>query len=782
MFLLLLVSLLPLPVVGRLAQGSPDVVISQIYGGGGSTTGTYPRDFVELFNRGEDPVVLDGWTVQYASAASGSWRAIPLRGEIPPGSFYLLEGGPRTAPSPVEPAVRGLPDISASRGKVALVSAGITLACTASCGPDAAIRDFVGYGVEATGFEGGAPAPAGSGSAAVVRKDGGRQDSDVNGDDFAAASPAPRNDVVLPCGSGPTTGEEATIAAVQGTGHRSPLEDQPVANVTGIVTALRSDGFYLQDPVAAPSDDASSGLFVFTRTAACLQPGDMASVSGLVREFRRDPDGLSLTEIVSPTFHRISRTNALPPPVVIGAAGRVPPAAVFANPAGGNVEALAEFDPAANAIDFYEGLEGMRVQIDDAVVVGPTNSSGELVVLGDGGVGAELPSAGGGVMATADNPNPDRIILDRAAGSTPRLDVGAHFQGPIVGVLDYDRGTYRVQVTQAAAAIAAERAPLPLPPATAAELVIATLNVHNLDPGDGSQFDRLARIIVDDLGAPDIVALEEVQDDTGEPGPDEPDDAVVTADLTGLALIDAIHQVSDEQITYRYVDVDPIDDHDGGAPGGNIRIGFLFRPNRVSLINEQPGDATTATQVLSGADGLTLTVNPGRVDPTNPAFAASRKPLVALFAFGDERVVVIGNHFASKGADAPLFGPVQPPPRPSEGQRVAQAEVVNGFVEEILAHDPNANVIVLGDFNDYEYSETLDVLRGDDLTNLTDELDPDERYSYVFQGNSQMLDHLLVSPNLANGDPFHRIIHVNAEFADQASDHDPQVARFLLSP
>jgi predicted extracellular nuclease len=111
---------------------------------------------------------------------------------------------------------------------------------------------------------------------------------------------------------------------------------------------------------------------------------------------------------------------------------------------------------------------------------------------------------------------------------------------------------------------------------------------------------------------------------------------------------------------------------------------------------------------------------------------------------------------------------------------VSQAEVVNAFVEDILAQDPNANVVVLGDFNDFEYSDTLAAVAGDELINLTDRLAPNERYSYVFQGNSQALDHLLLSEPLAATNPWHHVVHVNAEFADQASDHDPQLVRIPL--
>ena len=100
---------------------------------------------------------------------------------------------------------------------------------------------------------------------------------------------------------------------------------------------------------------------------------------------------------------------------------------------------------------------------------------------------------------------------------------------------------------------------------------------------------------------------------------------------------------------------------------------------------------------------------------------------------------------------------------------------MNGFVDQIVAADPNANVIVLGDVNDFDFSETVHILEGGVMTTLMDTLPLPERYSYVFEGNSQVLDQILVSDNLLTNFPIdYDPVHVNAEFADQASDHDPR--------
>jgi uncharacterized protein len=138
------------------------------------------------------------------------------------------------------------------------------------------------------------------------------------------------------------------------------------------------------------------------------------------------------------------------------------------------------------------------------------------------------------------------------------------------------------------------------------------------------------------------------------------------------------------------------------------------------------------------------------------------------------------NHFSSKGGDDPLFGRFQPPIRHTDVARHRQAQVVNDFVDQILAADPSANVIVLGDINDFEFSQTVDILEGGVLTTLMDTLPKPERYSYVFEGNSQVLDQTLVSGNMARFPFVYDAVHVNSEFADQSSDHEPQVARFDL--
>nr|WP_242038799.1 calcium-binding protein [Anabaena lutea] len=169
------------------------------------------------------------------------------------------------------------------------------------------------------------------------------------------------------------------------------------------------------------------------------------------------------------------------------------------------------------------------------------------------------------------------------------------------------------------------------------------------------------------------------------------------------------------------------------------------------------------------------------IDPTNAAFNASRKPLVGEFTFNGQTVYVIANHFNSKGGDQPLFGVNQPPVLTSETQRNQQATIVKNFVQSILAVNPNANIVVAGDLNDFEFSNPLTTLEGAGLNTLVETLPQNERYTYNFEGNAQSLDHILVSNNLLSQLDGFDVVHINSEFFDQDSDHDPSVARFTLN-
>jgi hypothetical protein len=267
-----------------------------------------------------------------------------------------------------------------------------------------------------------------------------------------------------------------------------------------------------------------------------------------------------------------------------------------------------------------------------------------------------------------------------------------------------------------------------------------------------------------------------VQDNNG-----ATDDGTVAADQTYARLIEAIQRAGGP--TYQFRQIDPQNKTDGGEPGGNIRVGFLFRTDRgLSFVDRPGGDATTAVDVKrTGFFQAALTVSPGRIDPANPAFEFSRKPLAGEFRYHGKPLFVIANHFNSKNGDQPLFGRFQPPTRSTEVQRHAQATVVKNFIDDLRSVNPLANVIVLGDINDFEFSETVNILTRDlFMVDLPKLLPPAERYSYVFDGNSQVLDHIMVSlPLLLRGFDYD-IVHTNAEYADQASDHDPQIVRLRL--
>ncbi len=194
---------------------SPNIVISQVYGGGGNASAPYKNDFVELFNRGTTPVSLSGWSVQYASATGtgnfGGNAIALLSGTLQPGQYYLIQlaagtscsGGPCGAALPT-PDATGTVNMSGTGGKVALVNTTTGLACNGSsgqpCSPAqlAQIIDLVGYGAGSSSspnfYEGAGPAPAASNTTAVFRNNGGCIDTDNNSADFGpAATPAPRN-------------------------------------------------------------------------------------------------------------------------------------------------------------------------------------------------------------------------------------------------------------------------------------------------------------------------------------------------------------------------------------------------------------------------------------------------------------------------------------------------------------------------------------------------------------------------------------------------------------
>jgi uncharacterized protein len=746
---------------------STDVVISQIYGGGGNAGATLTHDFIELQNRGSSPVVLTGWSVQYAAAGGATWQVTPLTGTIPPGGFRLVQeaqGAGGTTPLPT-PDDTGTIAMSATAGKVALVRTASPLACGANCDTAPDVHDFVGYGSAANDFE-GAPTPTLSNTTAARRTS---NDSDNNAADFEVFAPTPRNS-----GSPPEEPEPDPVASrihtVQGAAHVSPFNGVRVI-LPGVVTAVRSNGYYMQDPNPDSDPATSEGILVFTSSAPAVTVGEHLSVTGRVSEFRPggDANNLTTTQISQLRVIRLDPV-ATPAPTLVGPGGRVAPNAMRAD-APGDVEAASAFNVTTNALDFYESMESMLLRVVDSVASGPTSSFGELSVL-PGGVGSPR-TVRGGVRYTYADPNAERVILDDTLAPTPVADTGDFLPGPVDGVLDYSFGNFKFNVLATPSLV--DRGPVreTTRPQRSGELAIATYNVENLDPSDPQEkFDRLAAGIVTSLASPDLVAVEEVQDNNG-----ATNNGVVAADQTYALLIAAIVRAGGP--TYEFRQIDPTNNADGGEPGGNIRVGFLFRTDRgLSFVDRPGGDATTAVGVTrTGFLRAALTVSPGRIDPTNPAFENSRKPLAGEFRYRGKTLFVVANHFNSKGGDQPLFGRFQPPTRVTEVQRHAQATVVRDFVDDIRAINPLANVVVLGDINDFEFSETVDILVDDHfMLDLPRFQPPAERYGYVFEGNSQVLDHILISVPLVLGFD-HDIVHTNAEYADQASDHDPQIVR-----
>ncbi|ARJ50420.1 endonuclease/exonuclease/phosphatase family protein [Staphylococcus lutrae] len=578
------------------------------------------------------------------------------------------------------------------------------------------------------------------------------------------------------------------IHDIQGAGHDSPFKDQHVDKVGGIVTYIYkvNNNYYFHfqtpDQLKDHNPTTSEALIVYAgKQKPDVRVGDLAQVTGTVREYaiegyaEKQTTDLPVTEIDAREDHKghitvIKGNQPLPQPIKI----KKVPQQIASN------QPFKSFQPDTYAMDYWESLEGMRVQVDQVRSVGPQSHSEIFTVTND----TAPETKNGGILLKENQANGQRIAFklndDTQRAKDFNVVTGDIFKGPLIGYVNYSYQNYKVNIDYKDMEKAYKKGGTK-PVATKLKssenkLTVASYNLENFSNSVKSSSDdkaqKLANGIVNSMKQPDIVGVTEVQDNNG-PGKGD-----TKANQSYERLIKAIENAGGP--TYRYVNIDPDNNVDGGQPDANIRVGFLYNPKRVTFNDRiKPGDAHTAV----GYQGQQLTLNPGRIAPQDPAFKDVRKSLAAQFDFKGEQIIAIANHWKSKRGDDGLFGSQQPVVLHSEPQRVEIAKRIGEFVAQVQRQNPKAHVISVGDYNDFQWTKSLTTLESFGLTNMVNQVPQNQRYSYVYQGNTQTLDHVLVSNHLSAQTQLD-MIHVNSDFTEgsgRASDHDPLLAQIDFS-
>jgi hypothetical protein len=546
------------------------------------------------------------------------------------------------------------------------------------------------------------------------------------------------------------------IHRIQGPGLFSPLDGQTVTT-RGVVIGVSRKGFFIQDPDGDPKEPASHGLFVFERRR---RPpiGSLVEVGGKVIDYQLHASARPTTQLAERSTRVLSEQGPPIEPVWLTAER------VLIAPA-----ALAQL---------LNNLEGMLVGVPaGSTFVAPSNAFGDYVVLPPD---ADLVrTQQGGVLIDPQHPErwlPGFRVLDY--GDAPIVNVGAQLLEPVVGPLNFRVASYQIA---AAGAVRASSSPVANGATSlrdeGSHVTVLTLNGFNLDVqkerpdrvndprrdvdddvGD-QRFLSLGKAIVADALCPSIVALQEMQDDDGAELSE-----TVSAKRTYERLIAAVRRAGGP--TYKWVDIPPVAGADGGQPGGNIRNAFLYNPTRVKLVE--------GSLRLLGAD--------------SPAFEGSRKPLTARFRLleGKGELALVNVHLASKRHQNGLFAPERPGFDPRLGMRVQQAEVIGEHLLQL--RNQGIDYYVTGDFNDFEFSETLQALVGDHSLNLVEAVPEALRFDYNHRGMSQALMHGVVARRQVVGRTAeYEILHANAltgtrpgRQSRKPSDHGYGIARLEL--
>ena len=613
----------------------------------------------------------------------------------------------------------------------------------------------------------------------------------VNVTNAAGATPATVQ------GTGTIINDETTsINQIQGSGSRSPLAGSAVTT-SGIVTATKSNGFFLQTPDANAdaNPNTSEGIFVFTSSAppAAVVIGNSVNVSGTVSEFvpTTAPNQPPVTEIVTPTVSLITTGNPLPAPVTLTAADTTP-----------------------NNLENLERFEGMRVRVNTLTVVAPTQgniteSSASVSSTGlffgvipgvarpfrEPGIDASInPPAGAPANVPRFDTNPERLRIesDTQPGAI-KIDVAAgETVSNIVGPLDYAFVTWSIYPDAATPpTISNVKTATPVPVPTANEFTVGSFNMQRFfdtvdDPGTSDpiltttafngRLNKASLAIRNVMLAPDVIGVEEMEN------------------LTTLQAV--ANKVNNDAVAagqpnpgYQAFLVE-------GNDVGGIDVGFLVK-TRVTVIDvTQVGKTTTYTNPNNGAQDL-LNDRPPLV------LRASIQPATgAAIAF-----TVIVNHLRSlSSVDDPVDG------NRIRTKRQKQAEFLANYIQGRQTADPTEKIISVGDYNAFQfndgYVDSIGTIIGaptpadqvtlassdlvnPNLTDLLDFLPASERYSFTFDGNAQVLDHEIINNSMLsifsrvayarnNGD-FPQIYYSDFNRSERISDHDMAVAYFSLA-
>jgi predicted extracellular nuclease len=553
------------------------------------------------------------------------------------------------------------------------------------------------------------------------------------------------------------------IHIIQGAGEVSPLEGSVVETPGNVVTAVGPEGFFIQTrPGSDDGDpDTSEGLYVFTGSPPTVVTGDVADVTGTVVEF------YGFTQIEAPTAVVTTGTYPVPAPIQFDHATPSP-------------------DPTlpSCAIE-YECYEGMLVS-SAGLVVGPTQYFGtdpeaEFHAIATPGpapyreIGAEYPGMIGlppTVPIFDGNPEVFEVDPDKLGQPNRLAKPGDSYIA--TGPLAFEYGGYEIWASLPVTVTSGPPVVDPVRPALPGEMTIASLNMyrHYDDVDDPLTQDEIVptavylarqtkfrRYILDVLLAPDVVGLQEVENL-----------AIVTALATEI-------QNADPTVVYTAHLI----------PGNNLygmNVGYLIRDTVQSVTVTQLG----ADEILVGWGYKLFDHPPLLVEGTWVGDGSA--------SFD---IAVMNNHTRSfSGVDDPYDDFARQ-------KRFQQSQSIATKVQDFQTSEPDAPLILIGDYNAFQftdgYVDVIGQIRGEvtpehnflsgpeitspSLINEIGRVAPEERFSYLYRGTRQVLDHALTSLSAQSFPVDLQYGRGNAEspgilitddtIPDRATDHDGTV-------